>query len=45
MVKSESFSIFMWLPLIVFTDYSDTVFSIDNDWVFPTSLVYIVIQG
>ena len=43
-VKSESFPIFMGLPLIEFTDYSETVFSIDIHWVFPTSLVYVIIQ-
>ena len=34
MVKSESFPICMWLPLTEFTDHSETVFSIDNHWVF-----------
>ena len=34
MVKSESFPKFMWLPLIEFSDYSKTVFSTDNRWVF-----------
>ena len=34
MVKSESFPKFMWLPLIEFSDYSETVFSTDNRWVF-----------
>ena len=32
---------FMWLPLTEFTDFSETVFSIDNDWV---SLVNVIIQ-
>ena len=44
MVKSESFPISMWLSLTGFTDYSETVFSIDNHC-FPKSLVYIMMQG
>ena len=34
MFKAESFPIFMWLPLTEFTNYSETVFSIDNHLVF-----------
>ena len=34
MVKSESFPIYMWLPRTEFTDYSETVFSIDNHLLF-----------
>ena len=44
MVKSESFLIFMWLKFTEFTDYREMVFSIDNHYMFPTSLVYIIIQ-
>ena len=34
MVKSESFPIFIWLPLTEFTDRNETIFSIDKHWVF-----------
>ena len=42
MIKSESFPIFMLLPLTGFTDYSEAVFSIDSHWVFyyKSSLYY-----
>ena len=42
MIDNESFPIFMWLSLTEFTDYSETVFSNDNHWVFPykASLYY-----
>ena len=44
MVKSESFPIFMWLPLTEFTDYSETDFSIGNHWLFSYKSCYIIIQ-
>ena len=34
MIKSESFPIFVWLPLTEFAEYCETFFSIDNHWVF-----------
>ena len=35
----------MWLSLTEFMDYSETVFSIDNHWVFSYRFsLYIIIQ-
>ena len=34
----------MWLPLTEFTDYRETVLSIDNHWLFTYKSSYIVIR-
>ena len=40
MVRYELFPTFVWLSLTDFTDYSETVFSIDNHWVFSYKSSY-----